>query len=85
MDTEKFRRLYTYAFKYCLESDRQKAIDVETAAHMLQLVLRDRPHVRNFVKFLKARAGMFCCFVCFMTSLEGQSEGCQPRPLDVLP
>src|SRR5690349_3543170 len=50
LDAESFRKIYVYAFKYSIEKDGQKAIDVDTAVHTLELVMKDRPHVQNFVR-----------------------------------
>lgn len=63
----KFDSFYTWCFQYVgnsslhsslnhsahLEKDMQKALDGETAAHVLRTIIPNEPHVESFCKFIQ--------------------------------
>ncbi|KAK9852593.1 hypothetical protein WJX84_002616 [Apatococcus fuscideae] len=48
-----FQSFFQFAFRFCLMEPRQKIIDVETAAQMLQLTMPHEPHLPGFTQFLQ--------------------------------
>jgi len=48
-----FNELYKFGFTFCCEGNNKKSVDIETAASMLELVLPNGPHTKNFGEFLR--------------------------------
>jgi len=51
-DPNKLKEIYRFAFNFAKDDPEKKVIDIELADGMLELLLKDRPHVAKFRKFL---------------------------------
>ncbi|XP_078438207.1 defective in cullin neddylation protein (DUF298) [Wolffia australiana] len=55
MTSKNFPDFYSYAFRYCLTDERQKAVDIECACELLSLILGSlyHPQISRLVEYLK--------------------------------